>query len=133
MARAKPAQVSGNRYQMFINGDWVDSESEEKINIVNPATEKVIASVPKASREQTKSALEAAEEAQPEWEDLAPVRRHSSPHQSAQQIRREKEGLESIVTSEQGKAFFDARGEIGGAASNFDYYPEFARRIERDP
>src|SRR5205809_6244893 len=82
MARAKPAQVSGNRYQMFINGDWVDSESEEKINIVNPATEKVIASVPKASREQTKSALEAAEEAQPKWEDLAPVRRASFLHQT---------------------------------------------------
>src|SRR5437763_3351631 len=132
MARAKPAQVSGNRYQMFINGDWVDSESEEKINIVNPATEKVIASVPKASREQTKSALEAAEEAQPEWEDLAPVRRASFLHQTAQLIRRDKERLARILTSEQGKPLFEARGEIDGAASNFDYYAEFARRIEGD-
>ncbi len=132
MARAKPAQVSGNRYQMFVSGEWVDSENEEKINVVNPATEKVIASVPKASREQTKSALEAAEEAQPKWEDLAPVQRASFLHQTAQLIRRDKERLARILTSEQGKPLFEARGEIDGAASNFEYYAEFARRIEGD-
>ncbi|OLC63013.1 hypothetical protein AUH73_03215 [archaeon 13_1_40CM_4_53_4] len=132
MARAKPAQVSGNRYQMFVNGEWVDSENEEKINVVNPATEKVIAFVPKASREQTKSALEAAEKAQPKWEDLAPVQRASFLHQTAQLIRRDKERLARILTSEQGKPLFEARGEIDGAASNFEYYAEFARRIEGD-
>ncbi len=132
MARAKPAQVSGNRYQMFVSGEWVDSENEEKINVVNPATEKVIASVPKASREQTKSALEAADEAQPKWEDLAPVQRASFLHQTAQLIRRDKERLARILTSEQGKPLFEARGEIDGAASNFEYYAEFARRIEGD-
>src|SRR3989442_4567851 len=132
MARAKPAQVSGNRYQMFVNGEWVDSENEEKINVVNPATEKVIAFVPKASREQTKSALEAAEEAQPKWEELAPVQRASFLHQTAQLIRRDKERLARILTSEQGKPLFEARGEIDGAASNFEYYAEFARRIEGD-
>src|SRR5437016_11743622 len=132
MARAKPAQVSGNRYQMFVNGEWVDSENEEKINVVNPATEKVIAFVPKASREQTKSALEAAEKAQLKWEDLAPVQRASFLHQTAQLIRRDKERLARILTSEQGKPLFEARGEIDGAASNFEYYAEFARRIEGD-
>src|SRR5438067_5801370 len=132
MARAKPAQVSGNRYQMFINGDWVDSESEEKINIVNPATEKVIASVPKGSREQAKTALEAAEEAQPKWEDLAPLRRAAFLFKTAHLIRRDKERLARLLTSEQGKPLFEARGEIDGAASNFEYYAEFARRIEGD-
>src|SRR5437762_10346522 len=126
MARAKRAQVSGNHKQIFINVHWDDSESEEKINIVNPATEKVIASVPKASREQTKSALEAAEEAQPEWEDLAPVRRASFLHQTAQLRRRDKERLARILISEQGYALYEARGEIDGAASTFDYYADLA-------
>ncbi len=124
--------ISRNRYQMFISGDWVDSESEEKINVVNPATEKVIATVPRASRNQTKSALEAAEEAQPKWEDLAPVQRASFLHQTARLIRRDKERLARILTSEQGKPLFEARGEVDGAASNFEYYAEFARRIEGD-
>ena len=117
---------------MFVDGDWVDSENEERIEIVNPTTEKVIASVPKASREQTKAALEAAEQAQPNWEDLAPVKRASFLFKTAQLIRRDKERLSRILTSEQGKPLFEARGEIDGAASNFEYYAEFARRIEGD-
>ena len=117
---------------MFVDGDWVDSENEERIEIVNPTTERVIASVPKASREQTKAALEAAEEAQPNWEDLAPVQRSSFLFKTAQLIRRDKERLSRILTSEQGKPLFEARGEIDGAASNFEYYAEFARRIEGD-
>jgi acyl-CoA reductase-like NAD-dependent aldehyde dehydrogenase len=117
---------------MFVEGEWVDAENEEKINVVNPATEKVIASVPKATREQTKTALEAAEQAQPKWEDLSPLKRASFLFKTAQLIRREKERLARILTSEQGKPLFEARGEVDGAASNFEYYAEFARRIEGD-
>src|SRR2546422_5828256 len=117
---------------MFIDGEWVDSKREEIINVVNPATERVIASVPKASRDQAKAALEAAEDAQPKWEDLAPLQRAAFLLKTAQRIRREKERLARLLTSEQGKPLFEARGEIDGAASNFEYYAEFARRIEGD-
>ena len=117
---------------MFVDGSWVDSENEERIEIVNPTTERIIASVPKASREQTKAALEAAEQAQPNWEDLAPVQRASFLFKTAQLMRRDKERLTRILTSEQVKPLFEARGEIDGAASNFEYYAEFARRIEGD-
>src|SRR5207237_10932372 len=47
-------------------------------------------------------------------------------------IRRDRERLARLLTSEQGKPLFEARGEIDGAASNFEYYAEFARRIEGD-
>src|SRR5438094_10646092 len=117
---------------MFVDGSWVDSENEERIEIVNPTTERIIASVPKASREQTKAALEAAEQAQPNWEDLAPVQRASFLFKTAQLMRRDKERLSRILTCEQGKPLFEARGEIDCAASNFEYYAEFARRIEGD-
>jgi lactaldehyde dehydrogenase/glycolaldehyde dehydrogenase len=76
---------------MFIEGEWVDSESEERIDVVNPATERVIASVPKANREQAKAALEAAENAQPKWEDLAPLQRAAFLFKTALLIRRDKE------------------------------------------
>ena len=131
-----PGQLRSTRklgpYRMFIDGRWVGSDSEEKIDVINPATERVIASVPQGTREQAKSALEAAELAQPGWEDLAPVQRASFLFKTAQLIRRDKERLARILTSEQGKPLFEARGEIEGAASNFEYYAEFARRIEGD-
>src|SRR5438105_12001008 len=132
MAKSRAVQGLAKHYRMFIDGEWVDSESEETIDVVNPATERLIASVPKASREQAKAALEAAEDAQPKWEDLAPLQRAAFLFKTAQLIRRDKERLARLLTSEQGKPLFEARGEIDGAASNFEYYAEFARRIEGD-
>src|SRR2546428_13319720 len=132
MTKPRAVQALAKRYRMFIDGEWVDSRKEETIEVVNPATERVIASVPKASREQAKAALEAAEDAQPKWEDLAPLQRASFLFKTAQLIRRDKERLARLLTSEQGKPLFEARAEIEGAASNFEDYAEFARRIEGD-
>ncbi len=132
MTRERSVRSSNKRFKMYINGEWIDSKSEEQIKIVNPATEKVIASVAKASREETKAALEAAEDAQPKWEDLSPLKRASFLFETGKLIRRDKERLARILTSEQGKPLFEARAEIEGAAQNFEYYAEFARRIEGD-
>src|SRR5438093_11974590 len=122
VSQARSVQVSAKRYQLFIDGEWVDSRKEETIDVVNPTTERVIASVPKANREQAKAALEAAENAQPKWEDLAPLQRAAFLFKTALLIRRDKERLARLLTSEQGKPLFEARGEIDGAASNFEYY-----------
>src|SRR2546427_2882539 len=132
MTNARAIQGLAKHYRMFIDGEWVDSKKEETIDVVNPATERVIASVPKANREQAKAALQAAQDAQPKWEDLAPLQRAAFLFKTAQLIRRDKERLARLLTSEQGKPLFEARGEIDGAASNFEYYAEFARRIEGD-
>ncbi len=132
VAKAKPLQASAKRYQMYVNGEWVDSESEGTIDVVNPTSERVIASVPRASREEAKAALEAAVDAQPNWEDLAPLQRASFLFKTAKLIRRDKERLARVLTSEQGKPLFEARMEVEGAAKNFEYYAEFARRIEGD-
>src|SRR3989442_4559493 len=121
MAKPRPVQALAKRYRMFIDGEWVDSRKEETIEVVNPATERVIASVPKASREQAKAALEAAEDAQPKWEDLAPLQRASFLFKIAQLIRRDRERLARLLTSEQGKPLFEASGEIYRAAANFAY------------
>ena len=64
-------------YKMYINGEWVDSEGGELLNVINPANERVIAKVPKGTRKDARKALESAARAQPKWEELAPVKRAS--------------------------------------------------------
>ncbi len=132
LAKVRSARGSNKRFKMYVNGEWIDSKSEGSIRIVNPATEKVIASVPRASREETKAALESAEDAQPKWEDLSPLKRASFLFKTGELMRRDNERLARVLTSEQGKPLFEARAEIEGAAQNFEYYAEFARRIEGD-
>jgi len=131
--KAKSLSASKVRhYKMYINGEWVDSEGGELLIVINPANEKVIATVPKGTREDAKKALEAAARAQPKWEDLAPVKRASYLFKLAKLIRRDKERLAAVLTAEQGKPLYEAKSEIEGSAQNFEYYAEFSRRIEGD-
>jgi len=131
--KAKSLSASKVRhYKMYINGEWVDSEGGELLDVMNPANERVIATVPKGTRLDAKKALEAAARAQPKWEDLAPVKRASYLFKLAQLIRRDKERLAGVLTAEQGKPLYESKSEIEGSAQNFEYYAEYARRIEGD-
>jgi acyl-CoA reductase-like NAD-dependent aldehyde dehydrogenase len=117
---------------MYVNGEWTGSSSEEEQGVVNPATEKVMTFVPKATREDARRALEAAQEAQKKWEELSPLERSKFLFRIADLIRENKERLSYILTAEQGKPLYESRMEIEGSATNFQYYAEFARRIEGD-
>ncbi len=119
-------------FKMYIDGEWVASEKEETLDVINPATEQVFARVPKASSEQVKRALEAAEKAQRKWEDLSPYQRAKFLFKIAELIRRDRERLSRILTKEEGKPLYESRLEIDSAAGNFEFYAEYARRIEGD-
>ncbi|MHB8565856.1 MAG: aldehyde dehydrogenase [Nitrososphaerales archaeon] len=118
--------------KMYIDGKWIESESEQVIEVINPANEEKIASVPKATREEAKQALEAAERAQEKWENLSPLQRSRFLFKIAELISEHRERLAKVLTSEQGKPLFESRLEIDGSAENFRYYAEYARRIEGD-
>lgn len=64
-----------DRYRHFIDGDWVESTVREWIEVENPATEEIIASVPRGTEADADRALTAAWTAQPEWEALPAIER----------------------------------------------------------
>ena len=117
---------------MYIDGEWVGSQSGETIDVVNPTNEQKFATVPKASRDDVKRAIDAAEKAQTKWEGLAPLQRAKYLIKIAQLMTEQRENLARILTSEEGKPLYESRLEIDGAIGNFEYYAEFARRIEGD-
>ena len=102
------------------------------IQVVNPSTEEVFATVPRATREEAREAIDAARSAQSKWEDLSPLQRSVYLFKIAEFIEQDRERLATILTQEQGKPLYESRSEIDGAATNFRYYAEFARRIEGD-
>jgi acyl-CoA reductase-like NAD-dependent aldehyde dehydrogenase len=126
-------EMKHEEFKMYIGGEWTDSSSEaKKKDVINPATENAIASVPQGTREDVKRALEAADEAQGKWEDLSPLQRGKYLLKMADLVRESKERLARILTAEEGKPLYESRLEIEGSATNFAYYAEFARRIEGD-
>ena len=55
------------RQHLYIDGSWVEPNGEGAIEVVNPATEKVIGSVPIGSESDANAAVEAARAAFPSW------------------------------------------------------------------
>ena len=59
--------------EMFINGDFVKNNSDKWIDVLNPATEELASRMPDGTPEDAKKAINAADEAQPEWEKLPAI------------------------------------------------------------
>lgn len=132
MSSIEEVSANAQHYKMYIDGEWVEAQAGTKLNVINPANEQVIATVPKGTREDAKKAIDAALEAQPGWEDLAPLQRAAYLLKLADLMKQDKERLARVLTLEQGKPLYEARLEIDGAIENFKYYAEYARRIEGD-
>ena len=120
------------RYRQFINGQWTDSTVKEWIDVENPATGVVIATVPKGGADDADRALVAAAAAQPAWEALPPIERAKLLTGLARLILENRDRLARLVVAEQGKPLTEARGEIEGAALYLTYAAEEARRITGD-
>jgi len=121
-----------DRYKHYIGGQWVESTVKEWIDVENPATEEIIASVPSGGADDADRALVAARAAQPGWEAMPPASRGQLLKDLARLILENRERLARIVVAEQGKPIQEARGEIEGAALYLTYAAEEARRITGD-
>ncbi|MEJ7286393.1 aldehyde dehydrogenase family protein, partial [Staphylococcus epidermidis] len=70
-----------NYTQQYINGEWIDSESNETIDVINPATEEVIGKVSKGNEKDVEKAVQAAHDVYLEF-------RHSSVEERKQLLDR---------------------------------------------
>ncbi len=120
------------RQQCYINGQWLDADSGESIDVTNPATGEKLGTVPNMGAEETRRAIEAAEEAFFSW-------RKTTAYEKSQVLRRwfdlmieHREDLSIIMTAEQGKPINESRGEINYAASYIEWFAEEARRVYGD-
>jgi lactaldehyde dehydrogenase/glycolaldehyde dehydrogenase len=132
MAAMKELVKGTNRYRHYINGEWVDSTVKEWLEVENPATGAVIASVPKGGADDADRAVTAAYQAQPGWEAMPPAARGQLLKDLARLILENRERLAQTIIAEQGKPLQEARGEIEGAALYLTYAAEEARRIAGD-
>lgn len=114
-------------WNMYINGEWVDTE--EKIDVVNPATLEVIAAVPKAGKKEAAAAVDAASAALPEWAAKTAAERGTLLMNWFHLIDEQKEEIGRIMTTEQGKPLKEAIGEVGYANSFISWYAEEGKRI----
>ncbi|QQG49505.1 MAG: aldehyde dehydrogenase [archaeon] len=107
---------------MIVGGEWADAQSGETSEVFNPATWKKIDTVPKADREDTKRAVDAAKEAFAGWSEGPAIERSRLLLKIADAVRENIEELARSLTTEQGKPLGEARSEINSFANTFEYY-----------
>ncbi len=107
---------------MFIDGTAVESSDGATSTIVNPANSEVIADVAQATVEDVDRAVRSADRSYSTWRKTSPRERGDALRRLADLIRRDQERLARIESENVGKPIAAARGEVGAAASTFDYY-----------
>lgn len=100
-------------YRMLIGGDLVAGSTT--FDVLNPATEEVIASVPDATPEDLDAAIAAARAAFPGWSATPIAERKAKLVELANAIWGNAEAFARLLTSEQGKPVHEAQGEVMGA------------------
>ncbi|MGE3246281.1 MAG: NAD-dependent succinate-semialdehyde dehydrogenase [Beijerinckiaceae bacterium] len=113
---------------LYINGAFIPSESGERFDVLNPATEEVLASVASASEVDAMRALDAANAAFGPWAAMKPRERGEILRKAFELIMAEQKELAKLITLENGKAFSDSMGEVAYAAEFFRWYAEEAVR-----
>lgn len=114
---------------LHLNGQWSESASGERFEIVNPATEEVITTVANGNAADARRAIEAAGAAQAQWAKSAPRFRSEILRRAYELIMARQEELALLMTTEMGKPLAEARGEVAYAAEFFRWFSEEAVRI----
>ncbi len=113
----------------LINGEWVEADSGERVDVTDPATDEVIATIPDAGAAETKRAIDAAHEAWTPWAATPAAERGKLVRKLGELMLRDADRLAAIMTAEQGKPLSEARGEINYAASFLEWAAGEAPRM----
>jgi succinate-semialdehyde dehydrogenase / glutarate-semialdehyde dehydrogenase len=115
--------------QLLIGGEWLDGSGGDRIDVENPATESVVATVAAGTPDDATAACEAAASAQPGWASAAPRDRSEILRACWQMIVDHTDELAALITTEHGKPLADARAEVAYSAEFFRWNAEEAVRI----
>ncbi|HET6277389.1 MAG TPA: aldehyde dehydrogenase family protein [Candidatus Polarisedimenticolia bacterium] len=113
--------------KMWIDGRRVASASRRSFPVTNPATEKVIDSVPRADRRDVNQAVAAADAAFAAWRFMPGIERAALMREFAARLRSRRGALARQMTLEGGKPLIENLGEVEWCAAAFEYYGELAR------
>lgn len=113
---------------LYINGKWV--KTDERFDVINPATEDVLASVASADIADADAALDAAEAAMKDWAARTPRQRSKVLRKAWELMTDRLEEFAHLITLENGKARADAIGEATYAAEFFRWFAEEAVRAD---
>src|SRR5580765_7897654 len=126
------ATTAAMRKQLFINGEWRDAAGGQTIEVINPATEEVIAVVASAEQSDVDAAVAAARAAlDGPWGRLSARDRGRLVWNIGEELMERADDIARLETLHNGKPIFESRRiEVPAAADCFRYYAGWADKIQ---
>ncbi|SET67890.1 NAD-dependent succinate-semialdehyde dehydrogenase [Oceanicella actignis] len=124
-----PTLLTGRSY---VGGVWTDGPGGKTFKVVNPATGQTVAECADLGAEETRRAIDAAYEAQKPWAARLASERGALLMKLHDLMVENADDLATILTSEQGKPWAEARGEILYGASFLKWFAAEAERVYGD-
>jgi succinate-semialdehyde dehydrogenase / glutarate-semialdehyde dehydrogenase len=116
----------------YVGGEWVESDSGATFPVINPATGEELAQVPRMGADETRRAIEAAQDAYRPWRATLAKERARILRRWADLMVQHRDDLALLLTTEQGKPLAESRLEIEYAASFLEWFGEEAKRVYGD-
>ncbi|HKW03306.1 MAG TPA: aldehyde dehydrogenase family protein [Vicinamibacterales bacterium] len=120
-------------YQLFINGRFVSARSTDTIDVIDPATCKIVATAPDANADDVDAAVDAARQAfEGAWRQTSTHERGRILLRIANALRERADELAALETLTSGKPIVEAESDVADAATCFEYYAGLATKIHGD-
>ena len=119
---------------LYIDGGFVAAHSTRTIDVINPATQEVVATVPNGDADDVDRAVRAARrafESEP-WRDVTAQERGRILFRLAQVVRGRASELAELETINNGKPIVESEFDIADVATCFEYYGGLATKIHGD-
>ncbi len=97
---------------LFINGEFVESKSSDKLPVTNPANQALLAEVPMATHDEVEMAVASAKEAFKTWKEVPVSERARLMMRYGNLLKEHHDELGELVALETGKTFEDAKGDV---------------------
>ena len=117
-------------YKNYINGQFMNSEDQARISVINPANETIVGTVPKATLGDVEAAVTAARTAFDSglWSDLPAGQRANALLRIVAEVEARKSTLVDLLIKESGSTVGKATGEVLMAIDTLKYYANLIRR-----
>ena len=116
----------------LVGGSWVAADGGKTIDVTNPATGKLLGTVPKSGVAETKRAIDAAQAAFGSWSKRTASDRSKLLRKLHDAMMDNIDALAELLTLEQGKSLAEAKGELTSGAGYVLWFAEECRRIYGD-
>jgi acyl-CoA reductase-like NAD-dependent aldehyde dehydrogenase len=124
------SEMKAGRLSMYIGGEWIDSASGETFERISPVTGEVLASLPRANREDAQAAIDAANRARSHMVSMPVFERAALCHAIADVLESKRKSMGEELSLEQGKPYREACDEILFAAELYRDAAENIKRLE---